>query len=33
MDKMDKEAEDFKPEDISGVYLDVDGDDDGEKHD
>lgn len=33
MDKMEKEAEDFKPEDISGVYLDADGDDDGEKHD
>ena len=33
MDKMDKEAEDFKPEDISGVYLEADGDDDGEKHD
>lgn len=28
-DKMDKEAEEFKPEDISGVYLDSDGDDDG----
>lgn len=30
-DKMDKEAEEFKPEDISGVYLDTDGDGDGEE--